>query len=381
MTLPGWFVGRRLTPADLTAEGNAFTALRWLLATSVMFSHGWDLTQYRSGLDPSVAVLGMPVSGLAVLLFFTLSGFLVTGSLLKRGIRDFALARALRLIPGLWVMLLVTTLGLGAVFGTLPFMRFVSEPETWRFIARNASLVTADYLLPGVFKDLPVRGINGSLWTIPQEVRCYVVLGLLGAIGALRSRRRVALALIVLIVIHLIVPLDLVPVLDRPRRLAVAFALGVVAYQWRHEMRWSWPLALLGVGIALVITRLPVSEGLAVFGLQLSFAYLTGVAAFRAPAWLKAISRRIPDYSYGIYIYAFPAQQVAVALGYGTTPWANIGLGFLLVVPFAALSWHFVESPALKLKPRFTRGTAPKLSENFTVAPVNHLATTEKSAG
>ncbi|QXQ08290.1 acyltransferase [Sphingosinicellaceae bacterium] len=367
MSLPDWLLGRRLTPADLTADGNAFTALRWLLATSVMFSHGWDLTQYRAGLDPSVPIIGIPISGLAVFLFFSLSGFLVTGSLVKRGARDFALARALRLVPGLWVMLLVTTLGLGAVLGTLPFARFVTDPQTWLYVARNASLLVSDYKLPGVFENLPVAGVNGSLWTIPQEVRCYIVLGVLGAVGALRSRRWVALALIVLILIHLVVPLDLVPVLDRPRRLAVSFALGVVAYQWRDDLRWSWPLALAGVVAALALVRAPVPETVGLFGLQLSFAYVTGVAAFRAPAWLTAISRRLPDYSYGIYIYAFPAQQAAQALGYGTTPMANIGLGFLILLPFAAASWHLIEKPALGLKPRFTRVTGPKLSDNFTL--------------
>ena len=355
MTLPSWLAGRKLTPADLTAEGNAFTVLRWLLASSVMFSHGWDLTQYRAGLDPSVPILGIPVSGLAVFLFFTLSGFLVTGSLLKRGPLDFAVARLLRLVPGLWVMLLVVTLGLGALLGTLPIGQYLTHPGTWGYVLRNGSLLAADYRLPGVFENLPIRGVNGSLWTIPQEVRCYIALGLLGAIGALRSRRWVALGLVVLIAVHLIVPLELIPALSRPRSLAISFALGAVAYQWRERLSWSWPLALVGLVVALVIVRLPVGEQASLLALQLAFAYLTGVAAFRAPVWLTTLSARLPDYSYGIYIYAFPVQQIGVELGWGTTPLANIGFSFLLVLPLAAASWHLVEKPALGLKSKFNK--------------------------
>jgi peptidoglycan/LPS O-acetylase OafA/YrhL len=61
---------------------------------------------------------------------------------------------------------------------------------------------------------------------------------------------------------------------------------------------------------------------------------------------------RTGDYSYGIYIYAFPVQQT-IASFYPKIP---IGL-YLLVCSFltfvlAILSWHLVEKYALSLKPR-----------------------------
>ena len=378
--MPAWLTGRRLTAADLRADGNAFTALRWILASSVMFSHGWDLTQPRRGLDPSVAVLGMPVSETAVFLFFTLSGFLVAGSLVKRGVRDFAVARLLRLVPGLWVMLIVVTLALGALVGTHDFGRFLGEPQTWRFIARNASLLAADYRLPGVFEANPISAVNGSLWTIPQEVRCYIALGLIGAAGAMRSRRWLAVALIAGLFIQLSVPFDAVLALDRPRRLGLSFLIGVVAWQWRNELRWSWPLALAGAAMAVALAHAGLPIAVPMIAQQLAFAYLTGVIAFCAPAAFKAISQRLPDYSYGIYIYAFPAQQLAVALGYGRTPTENVLGGLALTVPLAALSWHLVEQPALSLKTLFTRDNARKVSDNLTPASPHPTATTDNTA-
>ena len=366
MTLPAWLAGRRLTAADLRADGNAFTLLRWLLASSVMFSHAYDLTLGARGRDPSVDVFGRPVSELAVFLFFTVSGFLVTGSLAKRGWRDFAVARLLRLVPGLWVMLAVITLGLGLAFGTLPFGAYLSDGETWRFVLRNASLVTAAYQLPGVFTDLPFNAVNGSLWTIPQEVHCYIALGLLGVLGALVARRWLTLALVVLTVVQLAVPLDAVPALDRPRRLALSFLIGVVAWLWRDRLRWSWPLALGGAAASILLAGTAVPPAPAMVGAQVAFAYLLGVAAFRSPAPLRRFSAALPDYSYGIYIYAFPVQQVVIALGWGLTPLGNLWVSFLVLLPVAAASWHAVESPALALKARALRRDAAKLSADFT---------------
>lgn len=380
MTLPSWLTGRTLTPVDLSAEGNAFTALRWLLASSVMFSHAWDLTQVKQHADPSVAVLGTPVSGLAVLLFFTLSGFLVTGSLAKRGVLEFALARALRLIPGLWVMLIVVTLGLGATLGSLPFGSYLTDPQTWRFVVHNAALVLSpEYNLPGVFTDLRSSAVNGSLWTIPQEVRCYIVLGLFGAAGALATRRWVLALLFVGILVQLLVPPDIVPLLRNPRRLGLSFLIGVAAYQSRHTLRWSWPLAFAGIAVTLGLVQAGAPRALVGVTMQIAFAYATGVAAFCAPAAAKRLSRQMPDFSYGIYIYAFPAQQVVISIGIGTTPMTNIASAFILMLPFAAASWYLIEHPALELKPRLLARRTAKLSENLTVADINYSSTIEKS--
>ena len=93
-----WHQSRRILPADLRHEGNSFTALRWFLASAVMVSQAWDLTQSQRGIDPTVALLSFPISHLAELLFFMLSGFLVAGSLFKRGVVPFLKARAFRLL-------------------------------------------------------------------------------------------------------------------------------------------------------------------------------------------------------------------------------------------------------------------------------------------
>ena len=341
--------GRRLEPGDLKTDANAFTTMRWILASTVMFSHGWDLTQPERGLDPSVAILGFPVSRLAVFLFFTLSGFLVTGSLIKRGAIDFTLARGLRLLPGLWVMIAVMVFALWALFGTLPLGQYLADPMTRNFVLRNALLWGGEFRLPGIFDgNHAANVVNGSLWTIPHEVRCYIVLALIGATGLLLSRRVLAVLFVIAAIIHLVVPPEVIPLLENPRRLAFSFFLGVLVFLWRERLWLSWPLALAVSGAALLIPDGVVKT----MAIQVSFGYLVLVAAFCASARLKAASVRLPDYSYGIYIYGFPAQQSAIALGIGLTPFTNIAWGVVIMLPLAALSWHLIEKPALALKRR-----------------------------
>jgi peptidoglycan/LPS O-acetylase OafA/YrhL len=343
---------RPIVSSDLKHDGNIFTAVRWVLATTVMFSHAWDLTQWRNGLDPSVAVLTIPVSRLAVYLFFILSGFLVTGSLIKRGIRQFVWARALRMIPGLWTMLLVTALGLGMVFTSLPLGEYIKSPETAAYLWQNGLLIGGKYSLPGVFYDHRNIAVNGSLWTIPQEVRCYIVLALLGGLGLLAPRRWLSLTVVALIIVNALISINAVPVLANPRRLGIAFFLGVMAYLWRDRIRLSWPLALVGCTAAIIIAHVAAGTSAAVTVIQVAAGYAMLVAAFRVPAWAKRVSAKMPDYSYGIYIYAFPAQQIAIAMGWSTDPLSNVAIGFMLTLPCAALSWHLIEQPALKAKAR-----------------------------
>jgi peptidoglycan/LPS O-acetylase OafA/YrhL len=66
-------------------------------------------------------------------------------------------------------------------------------------------------------------------------------------------------------------------------------------------------------------------------------------------AWLSRSHER--DYSYGIYIYAFPVQQSLVSF-WPQMPLVPYLLSTLtLTIALAAASWHFVEKPALKHKP------------------------------
>jgi peptidoglycan/LPS O-acetylase OafA/YrhL len=66
-------------------------------------------------------------------------------------------------------------------------------------------------------------------------------------------------------------------------------------------------------------------------------------------AWLSKLTRY--DYSYGIYIYAFPVQQSLVYLYPQQTVGEHLLSAGLITILLAGLSWHLIEKRALSYKP------------------------------
>ena len=75
--------------------------------------------------------------------------------------------------------------------------------------------------------------------------------------------------------------------------------------------------------------------------------------ADRLPSWGRIrLYNRLGDYSYGVYIYAFPVQQLAAHSWSGITPFQDMALALPVTLLFALLSWHLLEKPALALRDR-----------------------------
>jgi peptidoglycan/LPS O-acetylase OafA/YrhL len=72
-----------------------------------------------------------------------------------------------------------------------------------------------------------------------------------------------------------------------------------------------------------------------------------------------AAFNRIGDYSYGLYVYAFPIQQALVHVQRDLGPIALFAAAFALTLLVAIASWHGMEKPALGLKSRFTTRLQP----------------------
>ena len=98
-----------------------------------------------------------------------------------------------------------------------------------------------------------------------------------------------------------------------------------------------------GAAIHLLAWRIPIWLGAASV---VACPFLGPLALPTAVLGLARPGKLSADLSYGVYIYAFPLQQVLAAYGQ-----LNVATAVLAVVPFALMSWFLVERPALKLKP------------------------------
>src|SRR4051812_34094651 len=81
---------------------NNLNALRMVAASSVMFSHSYVLTGHMFEEPLAVASAHRTDTGtIGVVVFFAISGFLIAQSLSRRSLGPYALARVLRIVPGL----------------------------------------------------------------------------------------------------------------------------------------------------------------------------------------------------------------------------------------------------------------------------------------
>ena len=348
--------GRRVIITDdrLRATANNLTLVRLVLASAVIWSHSYWRVLGVANQDELSPWLGATISAYAVDGFFFLSGFLVYRSLTLRGsVSDFVVARLARLWPGLAVAVGLMILG-GYFLSGLPLGTYLQGDTTY-FAIKNLSLLAAHYNLTGLQCGAEPCVVNSSLWTIPWEVRCYALLALLALVGFASPRwmARLILPLTAVGALALHIPgvatlvetiggkgvLHNVQLIDR---LWTMFALGIAAYLWRDRLRLSWMwLFLLGVlNLAAQHWQIHIHiQSLFVGYAVLCCGFLT--------ARRGAISGTWPDYSYGMYIYAFPVMMLlAAAFTFSHHGWLALA-NAMATLPLAMMSWHLVERPVL----------------------------------
>ncbi|HET9643830.1 MAG TPA: acyltransferase [Burkholderiaceae bacterium] len=308
----------------------------------MLFSHGFALLGLR---EPSL--FGRTLGSVAVCVFFSLSGYLICQSWERDpSTKRFLVRRLLRIMPGLVVAVIFCALVVGPLATGLPLDRYLSSPAVWSFVLDNISLLRPNSALPGVFQTQSIHAVNGSLWTLRYEALMYLLLMGFGMTGALRRWVPFLLAGAVLAAtaFHWIDPAH-VPLMWRVdlsagklAELSASFFAGATLYLFRGRIPLRWAPAVL---LIPVMQLLPGT-------VLLALPYLTITAAQRLCLPMKN------DVSYGVYIYAFPVQQLfsryALAHGLGWLPvlLASTAVTFVLAV----LSWILVEKPSLSLKQR-----------------------------
>ncbi|BBZ73627.1 acyltransferase family protein [Mycobacterium paraseoulense] len=330
---------------------NALNAWRLTLATSVIVGHSFILTGHAWTGAEYIAAGG--VDG-----FFAVSGFLITASWLRHPhLRDYSAARVLRILPGYYVCLVVTAFviaPIGVAIQGGAALKLLLSTAPVAYVAMNSAVVMLKADVGGTPQGVPYPGSwNSSLWTLVFELGCYAAVAAIGIAG-LAHRRWVSPVILAAAVLGeaLSPPIAL----GQPfagqfaavvSRFAVMFAAGALLYQWRDKIpaRW-WLVAASAVTVALGGTLLPHYRLLG--GIPLAYAVIASGAMLRN----KRLRLRT-DLSYGVYIYAFPIQQLLVICWPGRpNAVVHAAVAAMAILPLAALSWFLVEKPAMSLKAR-----------------------------
>lgn len=340
---------------------NNFDAIRLAAAWMVLYGHSFIFLGQRERLFLS----WLPLGPLGVYIFFTISGYLISESWSRDPhLLRFFQRRLLRIFPGLTVCVMLMVFVLGPLFTTLPLKKYFANHYTWGYL-QNISLHIV-YYLPGVFEHNRVpNAANGSIWSLPVEFLMYIIVAV---VGVLHGNRWVVVTLAVVSAVTCVLwaqATDKMLVVYN-FDLRQAFICGT--YFWvgasfqKLELKRYLTLSTGMLALFILLCLEPWTQLLA-WSSWVLLPLVVLVFGFAHSPLLTWVTRT-GDYSYGIYIYAFPVQQAVVYL----SPQIDI-VTYLLVCTaltfvFAVLSWHLIERRALALKPR-----RPKLALTSSLAP------------
>ncbi|RFU45629.1 acyltransferase [Paraburkholderia sp. DHOC27] len=338
----------------LSRKGNNFDLVRLFAAIAVVYGHSYIIQAPDGTTDWVQNALGFDGFGaFGVYAFFMMSGMLVTASFdRQRSAPRFVALRIARIWPAVAGGSLVTIFVLGPLFTTLPLREYFASGATWANLDNFSTIVLkSGWALPGVFETNRFHpDICAPLWTLPIEVRCYLIVLVTGVAGLLTNRWGTTLAaalglLVFAVRLHLPhLDIGLRDFTEKPGGYSFwpepFFMIGMLLYGWRDRLEF-YGLGALGLMMVFMVFR-------DTAGAQPLF-YLAFVYGVMWIGTTPLLHRFVPrnDYSYGIYLYGFMVQQCVANIA----PHLNHQTATLIAAPFilgcAALSWRFVERPVL----------------------------------
>ena len=351
-------------------RGNNFDFMRLVFASVVLLSHSAELVDGNRSREPLTALFHTISFGeLGVDCFFILSGFLITASWERNpSILDFLRKRVFRIYPGYVVAFLISVYVVGAIGAD-------NASAYWHGL-RPLSLLRQVALLqppstPATFTDWPYAVVNGALWTINYEFACYLLVLVLGVSGLL-ARRRLPLLLWAVALLsfaafrisrfhdpqtgaidggHIVTMVRFLPMF-----LSGAFIYRSGLYRYAPS---NW---LIAVAVVVLLAGLS-QKILAEIAVASVGAYL--LVWFGHLRLHLGAFRRMPDVSYGVYLYGWPLQKLVIASDLTRNPVLVFVLSWGLALLAGFASWHLVERQGLQISKLLARRetSLPKIGE------------------
>lgn len=335
------------------ARLNAFDTMRLIAAAAVIVSHSFMVSEGTNDSEPVHWLSNgqSTIGGLAVGVFFVISGMFISASFERsRSLVDFCMKRARRIMPALVFVTAILALVAGPIITSLPINEYFSDKNTWLYF-KNILFLPNTYELPGVFTENKITAANGSIWTLKFEVICYAIASISLSFGR-KKKLIIILGWIASFIIYRMKPIDssvhgAMYYLFTTAMLFRYFGAGMLLYLFRDRIVLNARMASFCLLLSCTAIFTPFFvETTAILG-----AYSVIAFGYLAPSWVRKMTAN-GDFSYGVYIYGWPVQQLLAPIGAGLEwHWlANSVLAVSTALALGALSWFWIEKPALKVR-------------------------------
>ena len=349
-------------------KNNIFDYIRILLAIFVIVAHSYPIFfgVGASDIITSKLLRTESLGGIAVIGFFILSGFMITQSILHcKSMKEFMLKRVIRVFPALIVMLLLTIFVLGPMVYDGNIADYFKNPSVWKYLGQNINLFgNTAYTIDGVFTINPYPGaINGSLWSLKHEFILYIVLMVLSMCAVLKNRKTM-LGFTIVSIITYVLNIQLTPIFNHLTyigvimeinqfvKLTMYFLIGSSIYLYRDKIKMNFQYFMLAVIILLAGITLNATKYALIITMPYIIMYI-GTFKFK-----KNILGKIGDFSYGLYIYAFPIQQLLVFyFKDNLSIWTYMLSAIILTSIFAIISTCLIDNNTKKIKDKISSRT------------------------
>ena len=326
---------------------NNLDLIRFFAAIAVILCHAFPLTR-GEGIPDSLSALTddqLSFGSLAVGIFFLYGGFLICKSMCRlQTAKRYFKARILRIFPMLIVVTVVLAFVAGPVLTELPVSEYFKSSGTYRYLLNG--ILFLQHNLPGVFvNNIYGQPVNGPLWTLPVEFLCYVMCFVMYKLKLLdKKNMKWAVILFSAGCIGVKVISGSIPALAPMIRPMGLFFAGMLYYVYRDKipMRLSWCMvSFAGMVISLLTGIFP-------YTVFVFFSYFFLYLGY-ATKWKCSGFAKHGEVSYGMYLCAWPVQQILVQLsGNKMSAWVN----FILTIPIAILigfiGCKLIEEPIAK---------------------------------
>jgi peptidoglycan/LPS O-acetylase OafA/YrhL len=335
-------------------SNNNFDFLRILGALCTIFTHSFGLLglynkEYLAVLSDHRISFGY----VGLCIFFSVSGYLIAKSAVtSTSFINYLWKRFLRVQPLLIVVCLLSVFIVGPVFTSLSQATYFENLSSYTYFRNIMPVFGIQYSLPGVFKDtIGSKSINGSMWTLVVDERLYLFVGIL----FLMKHKSKSLFLWLVGILNMIFFLK-------------TFIFHKQMLSYLNGLDVLYALIFLNAAcyflLSIDFTKISRSVlyffgGLLVLSVTLYIPFTESILVLVTPfliimvAHLKGFlnhAGRYGDFTYGIYIFSFPVQQILITMKLADTPIKLFFLTLAIVLPLAIVSWHLLEKKMMLLK-------------------------------